>query len=140
PLWQRFVRFLRSLLQSSIFWVRHPASLGAALLFTFGHMLFTYLTIEVFLNGMGHPLSLWKIGGLWSFSYFVSLAPFSINGLGLQEVSIAYLYSHFGGAPLETGLALAVLLRLVFLLVSLPGALFLPSMGGLPRSGQADHL
>lgn len=131
PLWQRFVRFLRSLLQSSIFWVRHPASLGVALLFTFGHMLFTYLIVEVFLSGMGHPLSLWKTGGLWSFSYFVSLAPFSINGLGLQEVSIAYLYSHFGGVPLETGLALAVLLRLVFMLVSLPGAVFLPMMGGV---------
>ncbi len=137
PLWQRLVKFVRSLLQSSIYWLRHPASLVGALACTFGHMLFTYLIIAVFLNGMGHPLSLWQIGGLWSFSYFVSLAPVSINGLGLQEVSIAYLYSHFGGVPLETGLALAVLLRLVFLLASLPGAGFLAMMGGLRTPGSS---
>ena len=94
-------------------------------------MLFTYLIVAVLLNGMGQPMPLWQIGGLWSLSYFVSLAPVSINGLGLQEVSIAYLYSHFGGVPMETGLVLAVMMRLVFLVASLPGAYFLATMGGL---------
>jgi glycosyltransferase 2 family protein len=124
----RLVNFIRSLLQSSVYWLRHPASLGWAFLFTFGHMLVTFLAISVLLSGMRQPLTLLWIGGLWSFSYFISLAPFSINGLGLQEVSIAYLYSHFGGVSMETGLALAVLLRMLFLLASLPGALFLPEI------------
>ena len=128
-LWQRLVLFVRSLLNSSLYWLKHPASLGWAFLCTFGHQFFTYLMISTLLAGMNHPLSLWQIGGLWSFSYFVSLAPFSINGLGLQEVSIAYLFSQYGGVPMQSGLALAILLRLVFLIGSLPGALFLPSMG-----------
>lgn len=130
-LWERLLKFLRSLLQSSLFWLKHPASLGWAFLFTLGHMFFTYLIVAVLLSGMGQPMPLWQIGGLWSLSYFVSLAPVSINGLGLQEVSIAYLYSHFGGVPMETGLVLAVMMRLVFLVASLPGAYFLATMGGL---------
>ncbi len=136
---QKLLAFLRSLLSSSVYWLKHPASLGWALLCTFGHQLFTYLIISTLLAGMGSPLPLWVIGGLWSFSYFVSLAPFSINGLGLQEVSIAYLYSHFGGAPMETGLALAVLLRLVFLFASLPGAAFLPGLSALKRAGSRQE-
>uniref|UniRef100_A0A7C4KFR2 Flippase-like domain-containing protein n=1 Tax=Anaerolinea thermolimosa TaxID=229919 RepID=A0A7C4KFR2_9CHLR len=133
---ERGLRFLRSLLQSLVTWLRHPAGLGGAFACTFGHMLATYLTVEVLLRGMGYDMPLWQIGGLWSFSYFFSLAPLTINGLGLQEVSIAYLYSHFGGIPMQTGLALAVLLRLFFMLASLPGAIFLPMLGSERRSGE----
>jgi len=124
----RLETFGRSLLRSSADWLRHPASLLWALLCTFGHMLFTFLTITVLLYGMHQPLSFWWIGGLWSLSYFVTLVPVSINGLGLQEVSITYLYSHFGGVSMEAGLALAVLMRMIFLLASLPGVVFLPDI------------
>ncbi|GAP05283.1 MAG TPA: UPF0104 family protein [Anaerolinea thermolimosa] len=132
---ERGLRFLRSMLQSLVTWLRHPAGLVGAFACTFGHMLATYLTVGVLLQGMGYGIPLWQIGGLWSFSYFFSLAPLTINGLGLQEVSIAYLYSHFGGVPMQTSLALAVLLRLLFMLASLPGAIFLPMLGGEPRNG-----
>lgn len=130
------LKFLRSVSQSLVTWLRHPAGLAGAFACTFGHMLATYLTVGVLLWGMGYGMPLWQIGGLWSFSYFFSLAPLTINGLGLQEVSIAYLYSHFGGVPMQTSLALAVLLRLLFMLASLPGAVFLPMLGREPRSGE----
>jgi glycosyltransferase 2 family protein len=125
---ERMLGFVGKIMSSAVYWWKHPASLGIAFLFTLAHMLFTFLTIALLLSGMRQPLSLLVIGGLWSFSYFISLAPFSINGLGLQEVSIAYLYSHFGGVSMETGLALAVLLRMLFLIASLPGAVFLPDI------------
>jgi len=127
-LWNKLSGFACSTAQSSVYWVKHPAGLGLGFLATFAHMLLTYATVWVLLKGAGQPLSLLTIGGLWSLSYFVSLAPVSINGLGLQEVSIAYLYAHFGGVSMQTGLALAVLLRILFVLASLPGALFLPGI------------
>jgi glycosyltransferase 2 family protein len=133
----RLTSFGRDVLHSSVYWLKHPASLGWAFLFTFGHMLATFLAIFILLSGLSQPVSLLWIGGLWSFSYFISLAPFSINGLGLQEVSIAYLFSHFGGVSMETGLALAVLLRMLFLIASLPGAVFLPHVLR-PRSVKAE--
>lgn len=128
-LWAKAVEFFHGMLRSSLTWLRHPAGLAWAFACTFGHMLFTFLTVHVLLRSLGATLPLWQVGGLWSFSYFVSLAPFSINGLGLQEVSIAYLYATFGGIPVEAGLALAVLLRVLFMLASLPGAIFLPMIG-----------
>ena len=124
----RLATFGRSLLHSSAIWLRHPASLLGALGWTLGHMLCTFLTLHVLLAGLHQPLSFWWIGGLWSLSYFVTLVPVSINGLGLQEVSITYLYAHFGGVSLEAGLALAVLMRMLFLLASLPGVVFLPEI------------
>jgi hypothetical protein len=66
---------------------------------------------------------------LWSLNYFVTtFLPVSINGLGLQELTITSLYVQFGGVSMEAGLALAVLWRLVTILASLPGAIFLPEI------------
>ncbi len=127
--YRKVEKFVRSTLRSSIYWLRHPLSLVWALLCTYGHMLFTFLAVWVLLNGMHQPLSFWWIAGLWSLNYFVTtLVPISINGLGLQEVSTAYLYSHFGGVSTEASLALAILMRMLFVLASLPGALFLPEI------------
>jgi uncharacterized membrane protein YbhN (UPF0104 family) len=121
--------FVRSLLRSSMYWLRHPKSLILALLCTYGHMIFTFLAIWLLLQGMHQPLSFWWIGALWSLNYFITtFLPVSINGLGLQEVSIPYLYSHFGGVPMEAGLALAILMRVLPVLASLPGAIFLPDI------------
>jgi len=126
--WDWALRFLKKLLRSAAYWLQHPASLVLPFLFTLVHMLMTFLMIVILLKGMGESLSFWWIAGLWSLSYFISLAPVAVNGLGLQEVSIAYLYSQFGGVSMNAALALAVLLRLLFLLCSLPGALFLPDI------------
>ena len=128
PIYRKAQRFFHELVRHSIGWFRQPESLVLAILFTFGHMLFTFLTIWMLLGGMHQSISLWWVGALWSLSYFVSLVPFSINGLGLQEVSITMLYSQFGGVSMESALALAVITRMLFLLASLPGALFAPDI------------
>jgi uncharacterized membrane protein YbhN (UPF0104 family) len=120
--------FAQNLLRSIALWLHKPSSLLLALLCTYGHMLFTFAVIALLLHGMGQPLNFWWIGGLWSLSYFITLAPVSINGLGVQEVSISLLYAHFGGVSTETGLALALWMRMLPMLASLPGALFLPEI------------
>jgi uncharacterized membrane protein YbhN (UPF0104 family) len=138
PLSGRFTRFARKLrrtanrlLQAFALYLHRPWGLLAALLWTYGHMLCLFFMVGILLDGMGQPLSLVAIGGLWSLNYFISLLPVSINGLGVQEVAIATLYSQFGGVSIEAGLALAVMVRTLYVLASLPGAVCLPGMLGL---------
>jgi hypothetical protein len=56
------------------------------------------------------------------------LIPISINGYGVQELSSTYLLSHVAGLTPAVSLSIAVLLRAYFIISSLPGALFLPSI------------
>ena len=128
PLWKKLISFINTILKSLVHWMLRPVGLLKALLWTYGHMACVFGAVWFFLLGMGEPLSFWKIGGLWVLAYFITLLPVSINGLGVQELSIAVLYSTFGGVSEQTGLALAVLMRMLYMLASLPGALFLPNL------------
>lgn len=127
-IWKKLWGFIDKVWQSVVLWVRHPLGLLQALLWTFAHMACVFGAVWFLLNGMAEPLAFWKIGGLWVLSYFITLLPVSINGLGLQELSIAVLFSSFGGVSEHAGLALAVLMRMLYMLASLPGALFLPGL------------
>lgn len=128
--------FAERMMENLRYWLHHPAGLAMAFLATIGHMACTFLSVWVLLNAMNTRLDLWTIGGLWSLSYFVTLLPISINGLGLQEVSISYMYHQFGGVPLENTLVLSLMMRLLFVAASLPGALFLPLLSSLIRAAR----
>ncbi len=112
------------------FWLKHPLILAQALGFTFIHMLATFLIVQILVEGMGESISFGKIAGLWSLTYFISLIPISINGLGLQEVTITNLFSALGGLQLSTSITLAVILRVVWMIGSLPGAFFIGGILG----------
>jgi hypothetical protein len=60
--------------------------------------------------------------------YFVTLIPISVNGYGLQEISMTLIFSNFGKASMSDGLTIAILFRTLMLLASLPGALSLPDI------------
>lgn len=107
-------------------WIRRPRSLLSAFAFTWLHMLCKYAAIWLLFSGMGDRIAFWKVTGLWSFTYFITLFPLSINGLGVQEISMAYIYEHLGGAAPDNALVAALLVRTLELAASLPGALFLP--------------
>ena len=91
-------------------------------------MLFIFIAIYLLVEGLGNHVSFWLIGGLYSLSYLVTLIPISINGFGLQELSVTYLFLHVGGLSAATSLSLAVLIRIIWMLASLPGAVFLSSI------------
>jgi uncharacterized membrane protein YbhN (UPF0104 family) len=91
-------------------------------------MLFIFTAIYLLVQGLGDHVSFWLIAGLYSLSYLVTLMPISINGYGLQELSVTYLFLHVGGLSAATSLSLAVLIRIIWMLASLPGAVFLPSI------------
>jgi uncharacterized membrane protein YbhN (UPF0104 family) len=118
----------RKIITSFAFWIHHPRYLLLALFFTFIHMLCTFLIVDVLVVGMQESISFWKIAGLWSLTYFITLIPISINGLGLQEVSFINLFTIFGGISDPTGLSIALIMRVLMLVGSIPGAFFVSSI------------
>lgn len=125
---QRPLRFVRRTLQTFSTWLRQPKALFASLLCTWGNMVFIFLAIYLLVEGLGNHISFWLIAGLYSLSYLVTLIPISINGYGLQELSLTYLFLHVGGLNAATSLSMAVLIRILWMIASLPGAVFLPSI------------
>jgi uncharacterized membrane protein YbhN (UPF0104 family) len=125
---QRPLHFVRRTLQTFSTWLRQPRALVTSLLCTWGNMLFIFAAIDLLVEGLGNHVSFWLIAGLYSLAYFVTLIPISINGYGVQELSLTFLFLHVGGLSAATSLSLAVLIRIIFMFASLPGAVFLPSI------------
>ncbi len=127
--WSALARFFLSrLLQALSQWVSHPGTLLGALAATWVHQLCLYTSMGLLLAGMGEPISFWLLAGLWSVVYFITLLPFSINGYGLQEVSLAFVFTRVGGISAASALSLALLVRTLTMLVSIPGAAFVPGI------------
>jgi len=125
---QRPIGFARRTLRTFSVWFHQPKALLTSLVCTWGNMRFIFSAVYFLIEGLGGHVDFWLVAGLWSLSYFITLIPISINGYGLQELSLTYLFLHIGGLSTATSLSMAVLIRIVFMLASLPGALFLPSI------------
>jgi uncharacterized membrane protein YbhN (UPF0104 family) len=125
---QKIHRFFRELLQAVRVWLNHPLALLGSLGFTWVHMVCTFGIVSLFLGGMGEHISFWRVMGLWSATYFVTLLPVSINGMGVQELAMTFFYVTLGGISQSSGLTLALLMRILQMLASLPGALFIPDI------------
>lgn len=129
-IFQRVKKVFQKIISSFSFWIHHPRYLLLALFFTFVHMLCVFLIIEELVVGMNEVMPFWKIAGLWSLTYFITLIPISINGLGLQEVSFINLFTLFGGLSSPTGLSIALIMRVLMLVGSAPGAFFISGILG----------
>ncbi|HEY9075412.1 MAG TPA: lysylphosphatidylglycerol synthase transmembrane domain-containing protein [Anaerolineaceae bacterium] len=127
-LWRQFTDLLRRTFASFALWKHRPAGLLLAYAATWVHMLATFSSIAICLEGMGEPAAFWLVAGTWSLVYFITLVPVSINGYGLQEVSTVLLYSRLAGISPEGSLTIALLVRTLTMLVSLPGAIFMPEI------------
>ena len=128
-------RLWQSAYQAVRLWLSRPRQLFTAYLFTWGHMLTTFLTVWLIFQGLGQPISFPLAAGLWSMGYFITLLPISVNGLGVQEVALTYLFTNYGGVSLHNVLAMALLMRALPILASLPGAAFVPALLQ-PESGE----
>ncbi len=115
----------RRLLDAMRLWLHQPQAVLQALLFSLLHMVCMFASYQVILTAIGEDMSLWMIGGLWSLVYFVTVIPISINGLGVQEVAVTFFFATVGGISQSNSLILALMARTVFMLASLPGALFM---------------
>ncbi|MHB8135369.1 MAG: lysylphosphatidylglycerol synthase transmembrane domain-containing protein [Anaerolineaceae bacterium] len=126
--WGKIKEVFSKIMQALAYWYRHPKYLILAFLFTFIHMICIFLIIQILVIEMGESISFWKIVGLWSLTYFISLMPISINGIGLQEVSITSVFQLFGGLTHATSLSIALICRALWIIGSLPGAFFVSSI------------
>ena len=127
-LWDRAGGISRRLLDALSFWIKHPRSLLVSLFLSWMHMLLLFGTLWILLRTMGEPQPFWLIAGMWSLTYFVTLLPVSINGLGVQELSMTFLFTQIGGVAEPTALTLAFLIRILQMFASLPGAFYLPDV------------
>ncbi len=128
PLVAKITDFIRRTLHSFSIWLKQPTALVSSLLCTWGNMVFIFASLYILIEGLGEHVPYSLIAGLWSLTYFVTIMPVSINGYGVQELTLAFLLSRVAGVSPAASLAVAVLIRIVFLLASLPGAAFLPSV------------
>ena len=127
-LFTRLNNFIKRTLQTFSLWFKKPLALLASLVCTWGHMLCTFGALYILIQGLGSHVSFWMIAGLWSVSYFVTLIPISINGYGVQELSLTFLFSNIAGLTPAVSLTVAVLMRALYMAASLPGAVFMPSI------------
>ncbi len=127
-LFQKGVDFAKRTFGAFSIWLKKPAGLGGALLATLGNQFFIYSMIYLLLLGIDHRLSLWLVAGMYTLTYFVTLVPISINGLGVQELSMTFLLVQLGGLTSSESATIALLTRILFIVTSLPGAFFLPSV------------
>ena len=128
PFYQNVLGFIRRSVQSFSIWFRQPGALLFSLLSTWGNMIFIFGSLYILIIGLGENISYGLVAGIWSLAYFVTIIPVSINGYGVQELSLTFLLSRVAGMAPATSLTAAVLIRVLFLLASLPGAVFLPTV------------
>jgi len=124
----KLLKLWQSLKHAMRLWLSRPKDLLRAYLFTWGHMLATFLSVWYLFGQMGENISPWLIAGLWSMAYFITLLPVSINGLGVQEVALTFFFVHYGGVSTQNALVIALLMRVLPVLASLPGALFVGTL------------
>jgi uncharacterized membrane protein YbhN (UPF0104 family) len=125
---RRPISFIKRTFSVFGIWLKKPASLAWSLAFSWVHMLCVFGSIYILVNDLGSHVSFWKVAGLWGLTYFITLIPISINGYGLQELSFTFFMSNVAGLTPAISLSVAVLIRAYFILSSLPGALFLPTV------------
>lgn len=127
-LMQKGVDFARRAFESLSIWLKKPTALFGSLFATLGNQAFIYLSIYLLLLGIDHQISYWLVAGMYTLAYFVTLIPISMNGLGVQELSMTFLLIQLGGLSSSESATVALLTRLLFIITSLPGAFFLPSI------------
>lgn len=149
-LWRKAIesglRTARKIVAALTLWLRKPRALLIALGLSWVHMLCFFAILSLLLDGMGEHVSFWLVAGLYSYVYFVTLLPISINGYGVQELILTFIFSQFAGVSWANGLITALLFRTLQMIASLPGAAFVPGiMAGIkarpvpaPLSGFED--
>jgi uncharacterized membrane protein YbhN (UPF0104 family) len=127
-LFQKMLDFIKRTFGAFSIWLKKPTALTLSFLSTLGNMLCIFAAVYLMIIGMDRYVPYWLIAGLWSLTYFVTLVPISVNGYGVQELSLTFLLSRIGGLSHSESLTIAILIRALFVITSLPGAFFLPSI------------
>ena len=120
-----FMGWLAKVWDALKIWLQSPLKLLMAFVVSWLSIFVIFLAIWILAQGMGIEVALYQVMGVTAITYILTLLPISVNGYGVREVAITTLYMELG-ATLEQASTLAILTRALMLLVTLPGALFIP--------------
>ena len=118
-------------------WFHKPYSLLLAIGISWLALAFYFFGIWLIAQDLGIDVAFYQVAGVTVITYLVTLLPISINGYGVREVAITALYVRLG-ASLDQASTLAIVTRFIYLLATLPGAIWL-SQVDLPKKGD-DNL
>lgn len=91
-------------------------------------LLITIISDWILMMGINPNVSPMQVFCVILLTYFASILPITINGIGVQESSITYLLTLIGFSY-EQGLAAALLIRIVTLIVSAIGGVWMMISG-----------
>jgi uncharacterized membrane protein YbhN (UPF0104 family) len=127
-IWHKIREFLWSVVTAISLWLKQPVSLLTSMAWSWLNIFCLFSVLYLLFSGMNEEISIWTIGGLYSLAYFITLIPISINGYGLQELSMTLIFTNFGQVSMNSALSVALLFRTLMILASLPGAVFVPDI------------
>jgi glycosyltransferase 2 family protein len=101
-----------------------PKQISVVMLISWASLFCTITSYYLAISGLNRGISALDIFCITLLTYFATILPITINGIGVQEGSITYLLTLIGFSY-EEGIAAALLIRLTTIAVSLVGGLWL---------------
>lgn len=120
-------KFFPKILRALKTWSQQPSSFFQAFLYAWPSNLIPMAGTYILARALNMDVTYWQVIGVQTVSYFLSVIPISINGLGLREVAYTTLYTTLG-ASVEQASTLALVTRLITILSTLPGVLWLTTL------------
>lgn len=121
-----FEKYFPKIVSAFRLWASKPWAFVYAFLAAWPSNLLPMAATYLLARQLGMNVTYWQVLGVQTVSYFLSVLPISVNGLGLREVVFTTLYSALG-ASLEQASTLALVTRFLTILSTLPGAIWLTS-------------
>jgi uncharacterized membrane protein YbhN (UPF0104 family) len=121
-----FEKYFPKIVSAFRLWVSKPWAFVYAFLAAWPSNLLPMAATYLLARQLGMNVTYWQVLGVQTVSYFLSVLPISVNGLGLREVVFTTLYSALG-ASIEQASTLALVTRFLTILSTLPGAIWLTS-------------
>jgi uncharacterized membrane protein YbhN (UPF0104 family) len=119
-----FERYFPKVMSAVQVWASHPWTFVYAFLAAWPSNLLPMAATWLIARQLGMDVSFWQVAAVQTVTYFLSVLPISVNGIGLRETAYTTFYTLLG-ATLEQASTLALVTRFLTLLVTVPGALWL---------------
>jgi len=121
-----FEKYFPKFVSALKLWASKPWALGCAFLAAWPSNLLPMATAYLLAHQLGLNVTFWQVLSVQTITYFLSVLPISVNGYGLREVAYTTLYTALG-ASIEQASTLALVTRLLAVLSTLPGSIWLSS-------------
>ena len=122
-----FEKYSPKIVHAFKIWANRPWILAQAFLVAWPSNLFAMGATYAIAIQLDMHVNFWQVISVQTVTYFLSVLPISVNGYGLREVTYTTLYTLLG-ASVEQASALALITRLMTVLSTVPGALWLSAV------------